>query len=146
MTPASEQAIRWVGQTRAAPPGRATESDERRALYGSSLQQFEEMISAAFVVGPATKPLQLYYALSQAGRAILAAWADEVEVRHHGLTQGHEDGIAELTIKPRADGMFPAVAKATGSEPLSAPVELGGLWAAIPDAPPIPSGRWPRAL
>src|SRR5713226_5000627 len=42
--------------------------------------------------------------------------------------------------------MFPAVAKATGSAMLTAPVELGALWAAIPDLPPVPDGRWPTAL
>jgi hypothetical protein len=55
---------------RANPPGRAAEDDRRRSVFAASLEQAEQFLSAAVDVGHATKPVQLFYALSQAGRAI----------------------------------------------------------------------------
>lgn len=60
------RASRW------APPGRAS-SGSRRKTYTAALEQTEQMFRAAAVVGPATRPLQVFYGLSQAGRAIAAA-------------------------------------------------------------------------
>lgn len=41
--------------------------------FGAALEQFEQLLGAAEVSGPASAPLPLFYALSQAGRAIAAA-------------------------------------------------------------------------
>jgi hypothetical protein len=57
---------------RAAPP-LAAQDPEPRAVFSAALQQSEELFAAAEVAGPAAKPLPLFYALSQAGRAIAAA-------------------------------------------------------------------------
>jgi YaaC-like Protein len=64
-------------------------------MISASLEQFEELLDAARSVGPATRPLPLYYALSQAGRAIAAArrvhpW----RLRFHGLTLLDDSGVS----------------------------------------------------
>jgi YaaC-like Protein len=75
----------FIRLTRAEPPGHAGE-DPRRATYGTALEQFEELISAASEASPAVRPLPLFYALSQAGRAIAAAYIPEKwRLYGHGL-------------------------------------------------------------
>src|SRR5581483_7898136 len=58
---------------RAMPPGRAADDSDRRGVFSAALGQFDELLDAAAAVGPASRPLPLYYALNQAGRAIAAA-------------------------------------------------------------------------
>src|SRR6266851_6255194 len=73
--------------TRASPPGLACDDHDRRAIYGAALQQFDDLIAAAGAIGPVSRPLPLYYAVHQAGKAIVAAWVrDEFRPRIHGLT------------------------------------------------------------
>lgn len=40
-----------------------------RKTYAAALEQTEQMYRAAALVGPATRPLQVFYSLRQAGRA-----------------------------------------------------------------------------
>lgn len=83
-----------VRATRASPPGYARDDQERRAVYGSALAQFDELIAAATAVGPSSRPLPLFYALSQAGRAIAAAHAEGVwRLRMHGLSAPELDRL-----------------------------------------------------
>jgi hypothetical protein len=65
--------------TRWDPPGAASESAERRRTC-FALEQAEQMFRAAAGVGPATRPLLVFYGLSQAGRAIAAAALTNGEV------------------------------------------------------------------
>ncbi|MFJ6862450.1 YaaC family protein [Streptomyces werraensis] len=60
------RASRW------SPPGRA-DSGSRRNAYAAALEQAEQTFQAAAAVGTATRPIQVFYGLSQAGRAIAAA-------------------------------------------------------------------------
>lgn len=60
-------ALSVIRATRAEPPGRAGSDPDRRATYGAALQQFDELLAAAAVAGHASRPLPLFYALSQAG-------------------------------------------------------------------------------
>jgi hypothetical protein len=53
-------------------PGHAAKG-ARRELYGAALQQFDELIEASRNAGHTSRPLPLFYALSQAGRAVVAA-------------------------------------------------------------------------
>ena len=62
------QSIRLL---RARPPVPVT--GERLGVFVSALEQAEQLMRAARDVGPAARPLPLFYALSQAGRAITAA-------------------------------------------------------------------------
>jgi len=66
-------ALARVRALRANPPGLAATDPKRRAVFGAALEQFEQLLGAAEVSGPASAPLPLFYALSQAGRAIAAA-------------------------------------------------------------------------
>jgi hypothetical protein len=59
--------------TRSNPPGAATSNAQRRDTYVFALEQAEQMFRAASGVGDATRPLQVFYGLSQAGRAVAAA-------------------------------------------------------------------------
>lgn len=92
--------------TRAAPRGLATATPLRRRTYAAAMEQFEDLLRAAEQVGPAARPLPLFYALSQAGRAVTAAHADEPwQLRGHGL-QLKDEGLALLD---RRVGLGPRV-------------------------------------
>lgn len=142
--------------TRAVPPGLASGDPGRRATYGAALQQFDDLMSAAGTVGPVTRPLPLYYAVLQAGKAITAAWAGEDwRAAGHGLTQdrrqqnGWQNDVLRFRVKPvRGNpGVFGTVAALLGAGGLAGSVELGALWAALPGAsPPAGGGPWPLAL
>lgn len=89
------QAAEWPGSawgglraTRWDPPGGATENAERRRTYVFALEQAEQMFRAAESVGPAARPLLVFYGLSQAGRAIAAA-AVKVEADDGWQLKGH---------------------------------------------------------
>lgn len=70
---------------RAAPPARVDAN--RRPTFVAALEQFEELIRASRVVAPAAQPLPLFYALSQAGRAIGAARLEnDWQLHGHGLS------------------------------------------------------------
>jgi hypothetical protein len=56
---------------RARPPARI--EGERAGVFISALEQAEQLMRAAADVGPAARALPLFYAISQAGRAIAAA-------------------------------------------------------------------------
>lgn len=128
-----------IRATRAGPPALAGEDGRRRAVYGTALTQFEELMAAATMASAQTRPLTLFYALSQAGRAIAAAHLDDAwELEGHGLGTSHLDAgdLAEIRVRPNprkaAMDSFSGVAAATGSEPLQDPVDVIELWASLP--------------
>lgn len=126
--------------TRADPPGLAATDEERRAIFAASLQQAEDLFEAAASVGPFARPLPLFYAVSQAGRAIAAArtpvgW----RVAGHGLTEDRSSNawasgnLKLFRVRPQSNpGVFGAVAEALGVKGLTGSVEVGALWAALP--------------
>ncbi|MGB7160160.1 MAG: hypothetical protein WBD40_18985 [Tepidisphaeraceae bacterium] len=139
--------------TRAAPPSLAGRG-ERRRTYGAALTQFDELIAAATAAGAASRPLALFYALSQAGRAITAAQAPASwRLRGHGLScpgtgtrplainvlrdpgqRGSGDRVDETpTRKPRAVDAFSGVAEATESDVFQEKAALGALWSSLPE-------------
>lgn len=141
--------------TRADPPGSARSDPDRREVYSAALQQAEDLFDAAAAVGALARPLPLYYAVSQAGRAIAAAWvADGWRARGHGLREDRSesswilDGILRFRVQPADQGVFGAVADSLGSGGLKGSVELGALWAALPliSAPPEATSHWLSAL
>src|SRR5687768_4940330 len=113
---------------RSSPPGLA--SDEgRRNVFSAALQQSQELMQAARSVGHATSPILLFYGLSQAGRAIAAAFGkDRWEIRGHGLAivTDRREAIGDVAIEPRPgrQDAFGVVADALGSESLTAPITL----------------------
>ena len=144
--------------TRANPPGMASGEGPRRETYAAALQQFDDLMTAAAVIGPVSRPLPLYYAVLQAGKAIAAAWTpgDGWRAGGHGLAEDDSAGwqdILHFRVKPSppskkwGTGVFGAVADKLGPARLMEGVELGALWSALPEANLPPSyGSWPLAL
>jgi hypothetical protein len=128
--------------TRAAPPGLASRPT-RRGTFGASLAQFDELMAAAAATTPASRPIPLFYALSQAGRAVAAAHAPQRwRLRMHGLSCPELDGpllsVPVVRARARRTGpeevdSFSGVADATGSLLPSKRVELGALWTSLPE-------------
>ncbi|HXW59235.1 MAG TPA: hypothetical protein VEJ23_07125, partial [Solirubrobacteraceae bacterium] len=157
-------AVVWAWQRirllRAQPPARV--KGERREVFASALEQAEQLMQAAAAIGPAARPLPLFYSLSQAGRAIAAAHlSDPWRLAGHGLIVPAKDSSNSLlrrVVKPDESDppaerrhSFAGVAEATGSDSLTATVELGAIWAAIPDLlEPVPqmvsADTWRRPL
>jgi hypothetical protein len=132
-----------IRATRASPPGYAHDDEERRRVYCAALAQFDELISAAAAAGPASRPLPLFYALSQAGRAISAAHAEDTwRLGSHGLS-ARELGPALLDVEVKRmavankDGRpvdsMTGVAAATQSEVFAGAVAIDSLWASLPE-------------
>lgn len=89
--------------SRANPPGKAG-GGARRKTYAAALEQAEQMFRAAAVVGPATRPLQVFYGLSQAGRAIAAAAVhfkgEDWRLDGHGIrASGFGKPFADIEIR-----------------------------------------------
>lgn len=68
----AEQAWERLRASHWSPPGRAA-GGSRQKTYAAALEQSEQTFQAAAAVGTATRPMQVFYGLSQAGRAIAAA-------------------------------------------------------------------------
>jgi hypothetical protein len=131
---------------RAEPRGRASiaaspEGIERRHVFSAALAQAEELSDAAEAAGYAARPLPLFYMLSQAGRAIAAAYAgDDWKYGAHGITPSRDEisHLADRTVEARASGAFPVVCRATNSPGLHGSVSLSALWASLPELSAFP--------
>ena len=142
--------LRSIRASRATPPVLAGQDPTRGGLYAASLEQFEQLLNAARVTGPAARPLPLFYALSQAGRAIVAAHGQDLHVEGHGLTEDRVNpapgDLLHRKVKrfPAKHGRdaFGAVSRAIASPDLVDQVELGAVWAALPNTYPIPGRSW----
>lgn len=129
-----------IRATRASPPGRAGEPD-RHGTYGAALAQFDELMQAAAANSAAARPLPLFYAVSQAGRAIAAARAAAPwKLRMHGLGAPDLDRpLLSVTVKRNPAGgadsvdSFTGVARATGSEVFAKAADIDTLWASLPE-------------
>src|SRR5689334_1350150 len=94
-----------IRSLRAEPPELA-ESGLRRRVFNAALQQCEELFAAANAAGAATKSLPLFYALSQAGRAISAAHNvdDTWAINGHGITARVQPAkLGETRISAKAN-------------------------------------------
>jgi hypothetical protein len=63
---------RRIQALRAEPTGLARESGSRRRVFGAALEQWDALLEASAEVVPDAAPILLFYALSQAGRALYA--------------------------------------------------------------------------
>lgn len=160
---AAGKALRSLRALRHDPPGYAKQGARRTTLQ-SALEQCEQFLGAASDTGYATQPVQLFYALSQAGRAIVAAsprvgnqgW----KVSGHGLTANTNATVAaDVMVTATKSGLFPAVASALDAEALvpDEPVALRELWPLLPETVDVPltadvmfpallffQDRWPK--
>lgn len=126
---------------------KVNDTSARKQTFAAAMAQFEEQFTAARVVTAATRPLNLYYGLAQAGMAIAAAHSpDPWSFSRHGLRLGDRNvALAEMMVGPEGDGAFQKVAAATGSPGITAPVSLGTLWASLPDlvqGGTLPGSAW----
>ncbi len=124
---------------------RASRREARRSNFQSALEQSEQFLVAAASAGYATRPVQLFYALSQAGRAIVAAsprignqgW----RVSWHGLnaiTAGAK--VSDVCVVSAKTGLFPLVASALGLEslPCDDSVTLEDVWPVLTETSTTP--------
>lgn len=116
------------------------DSASRRKTFSAALQQFEEQMNAAKVVSAATRPINLYYGLVQAGLAMTAAHAPGTwTFNKHGLKiLDMEPSLPNVAVRPDGEGAFQAVSDATGSERTSDAIILGALWNSIPELTEAP--------
>lgn len=111
------------------------DSSARRQTFVAAMAQFEEQMEAAKVVTPATRPINLYYGLVQAGMAIAAAHAPgQWSFNRHGLKLvDAQPDLPDIQVAPEGDGAFQRVALATGSPTIEEAASLGKLWLSLPD-------------
>ncbi len=149
---------RRVRARRAEPLALAGQADDRKQVFQSALAQAEELWDAAAVVGPASRPLPLFYCVSQAGRAVCAAWTsgNEWRPKAHGLKRRESDEQAPgarvfdyaTKVASGARGSYRMVASATRSRTFSGFTSVAELWMSLPGWPTSDSvfaGR-PRCL
>lgn len=133
---------RGVRHQRADPPALAGRDEDRKQVFQSALAQAEELWDAASVAGPASRPLPLFYCVSQAGRAVCAAWTstDEWRPRHHGLKRRESDATAPearaldyaAAVTSQPLGIYAMVAEATASSTFEGFATVADLWASLP--------------
>jgi hypothetical protein len=138
---------RRIRRLRASPPLLAgAEVDESRTrVFQAALTQAEELWEAAAAVGPASRPLPLFYCLSQAGRAVCAAWTTDGPWEPsggHGLTSSRQEPDVRVpSFKVRLSrqepehGMYSMVAAATDTTVFEGAASVAALWASLPDLP-----------
>ena len=132
----SEAIWRDIRRLRGEPPGLASGDKARRRTFGASLQQAEELHQASAHAGFSSRPLPLFYALSQGSRAIAAArlpgpaW----QLSGHGLAIkfDNEEALSARLVTEET-GAFQAICAATGSATLADGVTLGQLLATLPE-------------
>lgn len=127
---------------RHSPPGRAGRG-ARKETFDAALEQSEQLFAAAAGAGPETRPLLVFYGLSQAGRAIAAAstaanggdWALVGHgIRASGLEEAGTSGLAAATVADHGgDGSFTRLARLLGAESLRSATPLGVLWPLLPE-------------
>jgi hypothetical protein len=137
-----EESWRTLRRMRSMPPGATGLDDGRRRTFQAALEQAEQFLKAAASVGYDTKPVQVFYGLSQAGRAIAAASErltdDEWRLTGHGLSSRNtrdQTDLRRVTVEAHKSGSPQAVARALGSEfpPHKCAVSLEELWPLIPE-------------
>ena len=129
---------RAIRRRRAAPPN-AARSGARGGTFRAALEQAEQQFRAAENVSFDSRALNLYYGLSQAGRAIVAASPaiggnNEWRLSGHGLTGVRIDGsnadLSDVSVETDGGGTtsFAGVSKALGSPMPTGPVLLSAVW------------------
>jgi hypothetical protein len=159
----SDSTWRDLRSLRHAPPGHAGGRGPRRATFQAALEQCEQFIKAAGSADYATRALQLFYAMSQGTRAVVAASprvGQDWRVQGHGLSAiTDRPTLPEVTVYANGNGLFQALATVLGFSPLidRERVTLAELWPLIPEsieAPLSPEetlsaimfwpGEWPQ--
>lgn len=120
---------------RANPPA-AGGAPTRKRTFSTALEQCEQLFIAAAAVGYAARPLPLFYALSQASRAVMAALelGDNWQLSGHGIRsiRLESDRLWDVEQQDQGSGSFVRLADVLGSPSLPSPARLGDLCATLP--------------
>jgi hypothetical protein len=137
----ADEAWAKIRSARSTRPGLTQGDDARTQTYLASVQQFEELYRTAASVGVASRPILLFYGLSQVGRALLAAReANQWQVHGHGLSfvpATSQGAIFDSGVKTHRQGLFQAVVSVLAEDPPTRAMTLAELWAAMPGLPRI---------
>lgn len=132
----------YLQRIRSKPPAAASEGD-RSQTFQAALGQFEALFTAATQVSNESRPILLFYGVSQAVRAIAAAAPalrnEQYLLRGHGQTVSnltHAD-VRAVTCQLGKNGALPTLMGLLGMERWQSPVGLGQLWAAVPGLDPL---------
>lgn len=125
---------------RSQPPGGASGNDKRRLMFNAALDQAEQLFGAAADTGFASRPLLLFYGLSQAGRAIAAAaraaGPGDWKLSDHGIAVpdlNRRVEMRDVVVRDKGIGSFTQLASILGSGTLGDGVPLGQVWVTIPE-------------
>lgn len=133
---AFKAAWRDIRRLRAEPPGLAGKDRGRQRVFAAALQQAEELHQASAHSGFSSRPLPLFYALSQAGRAITAAGtpSPDWQLSGHGLrVKFDNDDVLATRVSAEEVGAFQTVCSATGSATFTGDLTLSELLATLPE-------------
>jgi hypothetical protein len=122
----------------------AAGSSGRADVFRSALEQSEQLFRAAEEIGYESRPLLLFYGISQAGRAIAAASRrlanSEWSLSGHGIRatglEGSIDAVAlsdQGTLAPGKNHSFLRVAQALASPSIPSRVAMRDLWYLLPE-------------
>lgn len=141
-----EKAWHMLRALRHKPPGYAGSGD-RKATFNAALEQSEQFTRAAAGVGVATRPVLLFYAVSQAGWVISSAarsrnGQDWRLGGGHGITARRLSALdvplSKVTVQNSGHGSFTEVAETLCAASLPDETTLGDLWCLIPGAESSP--------
>jgi len=126
------EAWRHMRALRHDPPGLAGDGGPRGRTFDAALEQAEQLFVAAAGVGTAARPILLFYGLSQAGRALAAAWTETEDGRlsGHGIKALYltsAETAAEVAVQGDRRGSFPTIATLLGTEQFGTEIKLGEL-------------------
>lgn len=149
----------WGGlrELRGSPPKFASKG-ARRSTFAAALEQGQQLWDAAAGVGPQTKPLLLFYGLTQAGRALLAGLVAESNgwrgIESHGLVfdrvepaLGKIVQLSQVGVSASGEGLVQQVARVLGSPMITDRITLmdvlGSITALVTDEISIPLAHRP---
>lgn len=136
----TDKAWERLRASRSAPPGRA-DTGKRRRTYRAAIEQAGQMFRAAAAVDPATRPLQAFYGLSQAGRAIAAAAVDlkgdDWQLDGHGIrASGFDKSFPDIELRTDRNDSRSSFTRLSSilESPVwgKDPVRLEGVWDLLP--------------
>ncbi|MFI5888499.1 YaaC family protein [Actinoplanes sp. NPDC051513] len=124
------------------------------APFQASLEQCEQFVRAAQDADYATRPLQLFYAMSQGTRAAVAASprvGQDWRVHGHGLSALTEPTeLPDVEVFANGNGLFQYMARVLDFSPLvqEERIRLGDLWPLIPESieAPLEGNGEPSAI
>jgi hypothetical protein len=134
---------RHLRALRHQPPGWASRG-ERRLVFGAALEQAQQLFAAAASADYASRPILVFYGLSQGGRAIAACSTEAKsgwQLKGHGIDVPDLDQrpeLPDLTIGDKGKGSFTQLTPLLHSGSLPTGASLGQTWLTIPDLPTTP--------